>query len=134
MKNQNVFIRRSGLFGGVCGGLAARLGIHVLILRIALWVSFLCTFGVTFLVYLSAVISFPSELTINFGDQPKFLGVCHKLAPKLGIHETWLRFIALVSCIFTAFIPIFAIYMILFLINIKTQSHGVDSSGVRDVN
>ncbi len=134
MKNQNIFIRKNGVFGGVCGGIALKLGFPVLILRIALLISFLFTFGVTFLVYLSVVISFPSEFTINFGDQPRFLGVCHKLAPKLGIHETWLRFITLVSWILTAFVPVFAVYMILFLVNVTTQSESVNSSGVRDVN
>ncbi|MGH1468987.1 MAG: PspC domain-containing protein [Bdellovibrionales bacterium] len=134
MKTNNIFIRRDGVFGGVCGGLAFKLGVPVLILRIALWISFLCTFGLTFLIYLSAVVAFPSELTVNFGDQPKFLGVCHNLAPKLGVHETWLRFVTLVSWILTGFVPIFAVYMILFLVNAATDNGEIDSSGMRDVN
>lgn len=135
MKNYSVFIRKNGVFAGVCGGLAAKLSLPVLLLRLALLVSFFFTFGFTFLIYLAAVFAFPSDLTVQFGDGPKFLGVCHKLAPKLGIHETWLRFVTLVLWICTAFLPVFAVYMILFLINTVTVSNSSSNpSGFRDVN
>lgn len=130
-----VFIRQNGVLGGVCGGLALKLDIPVFILRLALVLSFFCTFGLSLLIYLSAVMAFPSTLTAAFGDHPKFLGVCHKLAPKLGVHETWLRFSVLVAWIFTAFIPVFGIYMIVFLVlSASESSPQKNPSGVRDVN
>lgn len=130
-----VFIRQNGVFGGVCGGLALKLDIPVFILRLALVISFFFTFGVSILIYLSAVMAFPSRMTQAFGDAPKFLGVCHKLAPKLGVHETWLRFSVLVAWILTAFVPVFAVYIIVFLVMSATESTPAKNpSGVRDVN
>lgn len=129
-----MFIRRNGVFGGVCGGLAHTLDVPVFILRLALVIALPFTFGAAVLVYLAAVFAFPSELMAAFGDQPKFLGVCHKMAPKLGIHETWLRFFTLIAWIFTAFFPVFVVYMILFLVNIATDEGRPNPSGFRDVN
>lgn len=134
MSHKNIFIRKNGVFGGVCGALALKLNTPTFILRLVLLISCFCTFGLTFLIYLSAVLAFPSELTAGFGDQPKFLGVCHKWAPKLGVHETFLRFLTLVVWIFTAFLPVFAVYMILFLVNAATDDGGGSPSDVRDVN
>jgi phage shock protein PspC (stress-responsive transcriptional regulator) len=130
-----VFVRENGVFGGVCGGLAKRLDVPVFILRLALVISFFCTFGITFLVYLSAVLAFPTKLTLSFGEGPKFLGVCHRLAPRLGIHETWLRFSVLIAWIATAFVPVFALYMIAFLMMAMSENtQNENPSGFRDVN
>ena len=133
-----VFVRRNGVFGGVCGGLAYKLDVPAFVLRLALTVSFLCTFGITLLIYFAAVLAFPNEFTQAFGTQPKFLGVCHRLAPKLNIHETWLRFALLIAFVFTAFVPVFAAYMLVFVIMAATDESGnsrpQNPSGVRDVN
>ncbi len=137
IENQSsVFVRKNGVFGGVCGGLAAQLNLPVFILRAALLVSVFFTFGLTLLIYWAAIVAFPNELTVNFGDGPKFLGVCHRLAPKLRIHETWLRFFTLVLWICTAFLPVFAVYMLLFLISTvaTTDDTASNPSGFRDVN
>jgi phage shock protein PspC (stress-responsive transcriptional regulator) len=132
----DVFIRKDGLVGGVCGGLARKLDIPAFVLRIALVVSFFCTFGITLLIYFAAVVSFPNQLTAAFTNQPKFLGVCHRLAPKFNIHETWMRFALLVVFIFTGFVPVFAGYMLVFLIMAATteESRPRNPSGFRDVN
>ncbi len=135
------FVRRNGVFGGVCGGLAYALDLPVFLLRFALIASFFLTFGATFLIYMSAVFSFPSELTIAFDKGPKFLGVCFRLSKKMGISEHWLRFFTLLAFIFTGFLPVFAVYMILYLLIAEAQPVGYDvrsarqnSSGMRDVN
>lgn len=143
MENQG-FIRRNGVLGGVCGGLSHQLDVPVVILRIALAISFFATFGITFLIYMAAVFSFPSEFTAAFGQGPKFLGVCHKLAPKVKIPETWLRFFTLLLWIGTGFLPVFVVYMIFFLFTAETVKtgggnyqgvgRGPNTSGVRDVN
>jgi len=131
-----LFIRKDGVLGGVCGGLASKLDIPVFILRLALVVSFFCTFGITILIYFAAVLSFPNQLTVAFTNQPKFLGVCHRLAPKFNVHESWMRFALLVAFIFTGFLPVFAGYMLAFLIMTSTTENRAprNPSGFRDVN
>lgn len=131
-----VFIRKNGVFGGVCGGLASKLDIPAVVLRLALFVSFFCTFGITLLIYFSAVVAFPNEFTVAFGNQPKFLGVCHRLAPKFNVHETWMRFAVLIAWVFTGFFPVFAIYMLVFLFLTASVTSGPtqNPSGFRDVN
>jgi|GEM_PF-2982804 len=135
---KSVFIRKDGVFGGVCGGLASKLDIPAFVLRLALVVSFFCTFGLTLLIYFAAVLSFPNQLTVAFTNQPKFLGVCHRLAPKFNVHETWMRFAILIVFAFTGFLPVFAVYMLAFLILAaadSSDSNGTrNSSGFRDVN
>jgi phage shock protein PspC (stress-responsive transcriptional regulator) len=134
MNESQIFIRRNGVFGGVCGGLAYKLDVPVFIIRLALLASLFFTAGITLLLYIVAVFAFPNEFTIAFGDRPMVLGVCHNLAPKMGIHESWLRFFALLLWVFTGFVPVFVIYMIVYLINSPTQKVETRSSGVRDVN
>lgn len=131
------FIRRDAVFGGVCGGLAHKLSLPVTVLRILLLLSAFCTFGLTVLIYLAVVFSFPSELTAEIPDAPKFLGVCHKLAPKVGVSAAWLRFFTLVAWILTAFVPVFTAYLIIFLVQTATDdvaSGPRSDSDVRDVN
>jgi len=135
----DTFIRKDGVFGGVCGGLASKLDIPVFVLRLALVVSFFCTFGITVLIYFAAVVAFPNQLTAHFSNQPKFLGVCHRLAPKFNVHETWMRFALLIVFIFTGFVPVFAGYMLVFLIlsapdSSPNSSRSHNPSGFRDVN
>jgi len=133
-----VFIRKNGVFGGVCGGLAYKLDIPAFVLRLALLVSAFCTFGLTLLIYFAAVVAFPNTLTAAFIEQPKFLGVCKRLAPKFNIHVTWMRFAILTVFVFTGFLPVFAVYMLAFLILASTDSGSgarMDNpSGFRDVN
>jgi len=134
-----VFVRKNGVFGGVCGGIADKLKVNVVLVRVLMLISAVCSFGLTFILYLAAVLSFPNVITLQFGDRPIFLGVCHNLAKKLKLHESWVRFMVLVLWIFTAFFPVFIIYMILFLLtgglNDSKPINTPGSDGrVRDVN
>ena len=111
----DVFVRRDPVFGGVCGGLAAKLRVNVVLIRLIMLVSAFFSFGLTAILYLAAVFAFPNVITVQFGERPIFMGVCHKLAKSLSLHESWLRFIVLVFWIFTGFVPVFVVYMVLFL-------------------
>ena len=131
----DVFVRQNGVFGGICGGLAAKFGLNVVLIRFLMLVSAFCSLGLTVILYLAALFAFPNTLSVQFGERPVFLGVCHRLAKGLNLHESWLRFLALLLWIFTGFLPVFAIYTILFLVmgGVETQiyqeSHGSNSDG-----
>jgi len=133
----DVFIRRDGIFGGVCGGLAYRTGIHVGVLRLLMILSMFLSMGLTLFIYFAAVVSFPNPITRAFGDRPQFLGVCHNFSKRIGLHESWLRFFTLIAFVFTAFAPVFAVYMIMFFIMSASTEPGFkkpSDSNVRDVN
>lgn len=133
----NVFVRRDGVFGGVCGGLAHVTKLPVAVLRLLMIGSMILSLGLTLLLYFAAVVAFPNPLSLALGERPMFLGVCHHFAKKIGLHESWLRFFTLVGLIVTAFAPVFAVYMIMFIVmNVTTEPvHSEPSdSNVRDVN
>ena len=133
----NVFVRRDGVFGGVCGGLAHVTGLPVVVLRLLMIGSMILSAGLTVLLYIAAVLAFPNPLSLALGDRPQFLGVCHHFSKKIGIHESWLRFFALVGFVLTAFAPVFAVYMIMFIVmNVTTEPVHTEpsDSSVRDVN
>lgn len=133
----NVFVRRDGVFGGVCGGLAHRTNLPPNLIRLLMILSMFLSFGVTLLLYFAAVVAFPNPLSLAIGDRPQFLGVCHHFSKKIGLHESWLRFFTLVAFIFTAFAPVFGVYMILFLVMTATSEpvhRDPSDSRVRDVN
>jgi phage shock protein PspC (stress-responsive transcriptional regulator) len=134
-----VFVRQKGLLGGVCGGLAVKLRLNVVLLRFLMLVSAFFSLGLTIILYLAAVFAFPNRLTVQLGERPVFLGVCHRISRNLKLHESWLRFLVLVLWIFTGFIPVFAVYMIVFLAlgGVEEQSYrrpDSNDSRVRDVN
>lgn len=132
---KNLFVRKNGVFGGVCGGLADRLQISVLLIRVVVFLAIVSSVGLGLLIYFCAVVAFPNELSQAIGDRPQFLGVCHKLGKRLSIHEAWLRFCVLLAWIFTGFLPVFAIYIIAALVLSSTDdTRSQGSSGIRDVN
>ena len=135
----DVFVRKNGVIGGVCGGLSAKLRVNVVLVRFLMLASAFFSLGLTVILYLAAVFAFPNLLTVQFGDRPMFLGVCHRLSKNLSLHESWLRFLVLVLWIFTGFLPVFVIYIVLFLAMGGTEEQAFkrpsSSDGrVRDVN
>ena len=134
--SMEVFVRQNAIFGGVCGGLAVKLRVHVVLVRFLMLVSAFFSLGLTVILYLAAVFAFPNAIRVQFGERPVFLGVCHRLAKNLKLDESWLRFLALVLWMFTGFLPVFAIYMILFLaMGEKACERSQPSDGrIKDVN
>lgn len=133
------FSRRDGVFGGVAGGLAHSLDVPVFAVRLALFISFFMSFGISLICYIAAVFAFPLHVfQVKYGDSPKVLGVCYKLAPKTGLPASWLRFITLLATFFTGFFPVLALYLITHLILNETrdeqQSRPFSNGNFRDVN
>ncbi len=129
------FVRRDGVIGGVAGGLAYSLDIPVFFVRLGLILSVFL--GLPLLAYVAAVFAFPTkEYASAYPDSPKVFGVCYRLAPKVGISASWLRFFILLSIIPTGFFPVPVIYFAIHLLTGEERGSNrfTGNRNFRDVN
>ena len=79
-----------GWIGGVCQGLGERFGVEPNLVRL-LWAVSVLAFGIGILPYIVLVFTLPKEDQLIEADQPKVLGVCHRLAQKFNIEVGLVR-------------------------------------------
>lgn len=84
-------------FGGVCQGMSQSFNIKPEYIRLMWFFSMLLSFGTTTAVYLLFWMVLPLENEISIYEQPKFLGVCHRLAKDFGWELAPIRLMAVGS-------------------------------------
>jgi phage shock protein PspC (stress-responsive transcriptional regulator) len=90
IKVNNMLIRQNGALFGVCGGIATKTGIDVVVIRfIFLLLWFLYGFG--FGLYLILLLAVPDKNNVANYNQPKILGVCFYFSQKYGFDLAILR-------------------------------------------
>ncbi len=105
-----------GILGGVCKGLAEKLNLDPLLVRIV-WLIGLF-FGVGILLYITLFLAFPRRDRIEGAWQKKILGVCLKISQKWSWDPGVVRFIALWLLIATggtALLMYLAVFVLLLL-------------------
>ena len=108
---------------GVCGGLAQRFQIDSTLIRIIFFILCLVTAGTWILVYIILALIIPlgpiSYIESNYKKMYKskrdkvFLGVLGGISAYFGFNANILRIIFIVCMIFTAFVPLSIIYLVL---------------------
>lgn len=97
-------------FGGVCQGISQSFEIKPEYIRLMWFFSMLLSFGTTIAVYLLLWMVLPLETEIHEYEQPRFMGVCHKLSQEFGWELAPIRLIAVGSIFFSLGLTIVAYF------------------------
>ncbi|NQY99551.1 MAG: PspC domain-containing protein [Bdellovibrionales bacterium] len=117
-----------GAVAGVCKGLSEVLDIDLGLLRLGFAIS--CLFGgCGFFAYLALAFSLPRQDQLNTAYEAKILGVCSMIARKLDLDVGVVRFLAILSPLWSLGGSILVYILIKFL-----MSEPADDKYARDVN
>lgn len=114
----------NGPIGGVCGGLAKALGINELVFRL-LWIVGTVCYGLTLWTYLLLWWLLPREDKQYEPESPIVLGVCIRLAQRLGWEVGPVRVLTVISP-FITFGTAAVIYLVLHLLLPKSAAEKVN--------
>ena len=118
-----------GAIAGVCKGLSEILDIDLGLLRLGFLISILFG-GCGFFAYLALAFALPRKDRLSSAYEPKVLGVCSLLARKLDIDVGIIRFLAILS-------PLWSLggsILVYILIKVLMSDSAGASNTVRDVN
>ncbi len=113
---------KDGAICGVCKGLAHALDIPVGVFRL-LWVLSVLFLGAGFWVYLLLAISLPREDKLVEALDPRFLGVCAKIAVRSNLEVGVVRFLAICLALLSMGATVVGYIVLYFVLDQgKTQS------------
>ena len=117
---------KDGAIFGVCKGLAKELEIPVGLFRV-IWIVSLLFFGAGAGLYLILAISLPREDKLDKAMEPRFLGVCAKIAQRLDIEVGIVRFLAICLGIFSMGATVVG-YLVLYFIMDDKKPYNSDNN------
>lgn len=116
IQGQRPWVRSDkGWVAGVCRGLAERFDLNPMGVR-ALWLVSILFFGFGFLFYFICALCLPVEGHEQSVQEPKFLGVCYRIAKKFDLDVGLLRILTVVIALGSVGTTMIAYVIIHFLI------------------